>query len=283
MRAVRGAEIALDLPGADDGAQPGVHGRRSDRGDAARARPRRRGEAHAPSRRAARGGPHSRRRRSRVNDYPHQLSGGMRQRVLIAMALACSPSLVIADEPTTALDVTIQAADPRPAAGDEAALDLSLLLITHDLGVIAETADRVAVMYAGRIVEQGRCARSSRAAASLHARAARVDARRRPGSGCARSRARCRARRAAARLRVQPRCPDRFEPCACAAAGLPVGAGTAQCYLHDPARGSTATDRAAPSSAGRAAPSLKSRISSSSSRGRGCFGAGTHRRAPSTT
>nr|WP_305123404.1 ABC transporter ATP-binding protein [Roseomonas sp. GC11] len=90
----------------------------------------------------------------RVNDYPHQFSGGMRQRVMIAMALACRPRLLIADEPTTALDVTIQAQIVDLLAEMKERLGMAIMLITHDMGLVAENAQRVVVMYAGRVVEE---------------------------------------------------------------------------------------------------------------------------------
>ena len=92
--------------------------------------------------------------KKRAKDYPHQMSGGMRQRVMIAMALACDPKLMLADEPTTALDVTIQAQILELMNDIKARLSTGIILITHDLGVVAETADRVAVMYTGKIVEE---------------------------------------------------------------------------------------------------------------------------------
>jgi oligopeptide transport system ATP-binding protein len=92
--------------------------------------------------------------KQRVNDYPHQFSGGMRQRVMIAMALALDPEVLIADEPTTALDVTVQAQIMKLLADLQAERNMGLILITHDMGVVADVADRISVMYAGKIVEE---------------------------------------------------------------------------------------------------------------------------------
>jgi oligopeptide/dipeptide ABC transporter ATP-binding protein len=183
----------------------------------------------------------------RVHDYPHQLSGGMRQRVLIAIAVACKPSLLVADEPTTALDVTIQAQILELLRTMKDVFHLSLLLITHDLGVIAETADRVAVMYAGRIVEEGTVRDIFRAPkhpytrgllSSMPGGAPGVRLRAIEGTvpmlgalppGCA----------------FNPRCPDRFDPCTKApppeyAVGPDHGA---RCYLHAPPSGEAPLNR----------------------------------------
>ena len=94
----------------------------------------------------------------RVDDYPHQLSGGMRQRVMIAMALSCNPQLLIADEPTTALDVTIQAQILDLIRDLQSRLKLAVILVTHDLGIVAEYADAVTILYAARVMEQAPCA-----------------------------------------------------------------------------------------------------------------------------
>jgi oligopeptide transport system ATP-binding protein len=92
---------------------------------------------------------------ARLKNYPHQMSGGMRQRAMIAIALACNPKILIADEPTTALDVTIQAQLLDLLAGLKEKLDMSIILVTHDLGIVADFADRIQVMYAGSIIEKG--------------------------------------------------------------------------------------------------------------------------------
>ncbi|OWJ69176.1 ABC transporter ATP-binding protein [Inquilinus limosus] len=171
----------------------------------------------------------------RVDQYPHQLSGGMRQRAMIAMALACSPRLLIADEPTTALDVTIQAQILTLLKELQAETGMAILLITHDLGIAAEVADRVVVMYAGRVVEDAPVAELFARPAHPYARGllqsvvgARVDRGRRlhsirgtipslshPPSGC----------------RFHPRCPRATRQCAAEAPPLrPEGARRVACW-----------------------------------------------------
>ena len=202
-------EIALIFQEPMTALNPVFTHRQPDRGDAAGARRRDAPDRARAGHRAARAVriPEPTRR---VRDYPHQLSGGLRQRALIAMALACDPTLVIADEPTTALDVTIQAQILDLLRDLQRRSGLALLLITHDLGVVAEMADRVAVMYAGRIVEAGAGQGAVRGSeAPLHARPDGVDSRRRARHAAARhSRHRAAARSAAARLRVRAALPE---------------------------------------------------------------------------
>jgi oligopeptide/dipeptide ABC transporter ATP-binding protein len=175
----------------------------------------------------------------RLDDYPHQLSGGMRQRVMIAIALSCDPELLIADEPTTALDVTIQAQIMELLASLQKKLGLAVLLITHDLGVVAEFCERVIVMYTGRVVEEASVRQLFAAPAhpytrgllrSLPSVTGGAEVKRLPTiagmvppisnlpQGC----------------KFNPRCPDVMEICLGREPALmPVAAGQiARCYLH---------------------------------------------------
>jgi peptide/nickel transport system ATP-binding protein len=175
----------------------------------------------------------------RAREYPHQLSGGLRQRAMIALALSAEPALVIADEPTTALDVTVQAEILDLLREMRRSFRLSLLLITHDLGVIAEMADRVAVMYAGRIVEQAAVADLLASPAHPYTRGLLAsipggDSGARPSAipgtvpvlgylppGCA----------------FAPRCPNRFEPCDRQPPGVTTtdAEHSVRCYMYGPA------------------------------------------------
>jgi oligopeptide/dipeptide ABC transporter ATP-binding protein len=174
----------------------------------------------------------------RAREYPHQLSGGLRQRALIALALACEPSLLIADEPTTALDVTIQAQILDLLRELQQRMGLALLLITHDLGVVAEMADRVAVMYAGRIVEEAPV--RALFADPKHPYTRGLMASMPGGAHGARLKAIHGSVPALGQLppgcSFAPRCPDRFEPCPKAHPGITdLGGRTVKCYLHGPA------------------------------------------------
>jgi peptide/nickel transport system ATP-binding protein len=178
---------------------------------------------------------------ARARDFPHELSGGQRQRIMIAMALACAPSLLIADEPTTALDVMVQAQVLTLLKTIQEEMRLGLLFITHDLSVLRELCDRIAVMYAGRVVEEGPAASVFESPAHPYTRALAgafpsigdPDDRGSPGglggdppdpqavpTGCS----------------FHPRCPARFEPCDRVDPVLyPVeNGGRAACLLHDP-------------------------------------------------
>jgi oligopeptide/dipeptide ABC transporter ATP-binding protein len=180
----------------------------------------------------------------RAREYPHQLSGGLRQRALIALALACGPALLIADEPTTALDVTIQAQILDLLRDLQQRLGLALLLITHDLGVVAEMADRVAVMYGGRIVETADVRPLFRDPRHPYTRGLLASV----AGGAPHSRLQAIAGSVPALGHFPPGCPFvsrcgcRFEPCGAAVPGVtlmnvPATAGTheARCYLYSSA------------------------------------------------
>ena len=177
--------------------------------------------------------------RQRAKEYPHQMSGGMRQRIMIAMALACDPDLLIADEPTTALDVTVQAQILSLMEDLKERTNASIILITHDLGVIAEVADRVAVMYAGQIVEEATVGQifqdprhpytrgllssipvlTEATQTKLNVIQGTVPSIFRFPAGC----------------RFHPRCPERFSPCdntACEMIDQEDGRKV-RCFLHD--------------------------------------------------
>ena len=177
----------------------------------------------------------------RLDDYPHQLSGGMRQRVMIAMALACAPDLLIADEPTTALDVTVQAGILDLLRALQAEAGLAVILITHDLGVVAETADEVAVMYAGRVVERAPAAALFDDPQHPYTRLLRSAAPK-PDAGLVPDRVEGGGEvpdlsALPPGCPFEPRCPHAMPTCR---AGLPrmydLGGGhQARCLLHDPA------------------------------------------------
>jgi oligopeptide/dipeptide ABC transporter ATP-binding protein len=178
--------------------------------------------------------------RRRLHDYPHQLSGGMRQRVLIAIALSCQPLLLIADEPTTALDVTIQAEILDLLEEMKEQFHLALLLITHDLGVVAGHADRVAVMYAGKIVEEGPMRQIFDSPKHPYTQGLLDSI---PGGAPGR---RLRTiegtvpnlSKLPAGCAFEPRCPKRFDVCTTAPPpAYDAGAHQrARCYLYDPGR-----------------------------------------------
>ena len=182
---------------------------------------------------------------SRIDDYPHQMSGGMRQRVMIALALSCNPSLLIADEPTTALDVTIQAQILDLLRRLQQEIGMSILFVTHNLGVVAEIAHEVAVMYAGRVVEQAPVEPLfERPRASLHAGADRLHPRRparhrrRRLAPAAQSRSPARSRRSPhlpPGCSFAPRCPYVEEACTTRVPDLvrpPDAAHLSRCRRH---------------------------------------------------